>query len=193
MLSSQFLVSALRPTHPSHAVVTAPSGPRAMKATLNSKHRSDISSHLTDGVTDPIQYQSILQSIHTSSVASTIASLGNNSILDAPPPSISNTERTLTRSQRTALSQLRSGQCKFLNDYQLLIKKTTSALCPECLLRRHTVRHIFSCDAVPTNLSIRDLWMKPVEVVAFLQSLPSFSPIVPPDPPPPPPPPEPPP
>jgi hypothetical protein len=34
LLSSQYLVSAMHPSHPSHAVVTLPQGPRQMKETL---------------------------------------------------------------------------------------------------------------------------------------------------------------
>ena len=193
MLSSQYLVSALRPIHPSHAVVTAPSGPRNMKASLSSKHLLDVSPHLTDGVVDPVSYPTILKSIHTSSVASSIAALGNNRLLGAPPPPISTSEISLSRGQRTTLSQLRSGFCKLLNDYRLILKKTTSAICPECLIRRHTATHLFNCDAVPTDLSLRDLWTNLVDVMNFLLTLPSFASLVPPDPHPPPPPPEPPP
>ena len=193
MLSAQQLVSFLRPSHPSHAVVTAPPGPRRQKETLRSKHIAAVSPHLSNGTTDPSTYRATLKTVHTNSVASTISNLANNSLLDQKPPEISPSEIRLTRHQRTTLAQLRSGHCKLLREYAMRIGLSKSAICPECLFRRHNVRHIFNCEAAPTNLSIKDLWINPCSVVEFLHSLPSFSPIFPPDPPQPPPPPEPPP
>ena len=58
---------------------------------------------------------------------------------------------------------------------------SNSALCPHCLFRRHTVPHIFNCDAVPTLLTLRDLWINPVKVVELLVSLPSFVTLIPKD------------
>ena len=43
MLCSQFLLSALRPNHPSHPTVTADSGPRNIRHTLQSRFRPSIS------------------------------------------------------------------------------------------------------------------------------------------------------
>ena len=53
MLCSQFLLSALRPNHPSHPTVTADSGPRNIRHTLQSRFRPLISAHLIDGITQP--------------------------------------------------------------------------------------------------------------------------------------------
>ena len=135
----------------------------------------------------------IIDDIHTEAVKKSIAKLEPNPLLNAPPPPISPSEATLTRKQRTTLAQLRSGQCQLLNDYKVLTGRAQSALCPECLFRRHTVPHIFECDAAPTNLNIRDLWINPKTVVNYLVSLPSFACLLPTGPPPPRPPPEPPP
>ena len=41
--------------------------------------------------------------------------------------------------------------------------------------RRHTVNHLFTCDARPTSLSMRDLWVNPVTTVDFLRSLLCYS------------------
>ena len=51
MLCSRFLLSALRPNHPSHPTVTADSGPRNIRHTLQSRFRPSISAHLIDGIT----------------------------------------------------------------------------------------------------------------------------------------------
>ena len=193
MLCTQLLASASRDSHPSNAVVTLPSGPRSMKATLQSKFQPLLQPHLSDGFVDQGNYSSILKSIHTSAVSATIANLAPNPVLGAKPPPISASEKNLSRIQRTTLSQLRSGHCKFLGDYKVLTGQGTSAICPECLFRRQTVPHLFNCDACPTNLSLRDLWVNPVTVANFLVTLSSFAALVPPDPPPARPPPEPPP
>ena len=192
MLCTQFLASCSRETHPSNSVVSLPSGPRSMKATLQSKYASNLHQHAPDGVVDN-NYKDVLKSIHTSSVQKTIAHLKPNTLLDAAPPNISPSEKRLTRIQRTTLAQLRSRHCQLLEDYKLLTGRSTSAICPECLLRRHTARHLFQCDARPTDLSLRDLWVNPVSVVNFLVTLPSFAALIPQNPPLPPPPPEPPP
>ena len=149
-----------------------------------------------DGVLDPGDYKKSLDTLHTEAVSNTIAKLGKNPILDTNPPPIASSESRLSRKQRSTLAQLRSGQCHLLNDYLVLTGRKQSALCPECLIRRHTVKLIFNCDAAPTNLTIKDLWNNPVSVVGFLSTLPSFSSLeqtIPPAPPAPRPPPEPPP
>ena len=188
MLSSQALVSALRPSHPSHAVVTAPSGPRMMKKTLQSSQMPKVREYLNDNQTlNPSDYNKTLKEIHTASVKSAINELGPNPVLDATPPDLNDSEKSLPRPQRCTLAQLRSGQCRLLNDYQQKLGRLNSALCPECLIGRHTVRHIFNCDARPTALTVSDLWENPVPVASFLQTLPSFASfLAPPLPPPPP-------
>ena len=193
MLSCQFLASCLHPSHPSPEVVNQPQGARNMKQTLQSKHGDAVSRFVNDGAINEADYKKILGEIHTESVKKTISKLAPNPLLGAPPPPISPSEATLTRKQRSTLAQLRSGQCHMLNDYKVLTGRSHSALCPECLFRRHSVPHLFDCDAKPTNLTLRDLWINPKLVTNFLLTLPSFTDLVPTDPPLPRPPPEPPP
>ena len=197
MLSDQYLLSCSRPSHPSNAVVSLPIGPRGdKKKTLQFVHSSHIAPLLVNGVADPSTYGRDLKKIHTDSVAATISKLGNNSVLEARPPRISPSEKTLPRIQRTTLAQLRNGQCKRLKDFQhtkFTPPRAPDALCPECLSRRHSSTHVFDCDAVPTDIPFRDLWDNPIRAVDFLKTLPSFTCLLPLDPPPPPPPPEPPP
>ena len=196
LLSCQSLLSSHRISHTSYEVVRQNPGPRRMKETLATKHSGKINRFLTDGVLDPGDYKKSLDTLHTEAVSNTIAKLGKNPILDTNPPPIASSESRLSRKQRSTLAQLRSGQCHLLNDYLVLTGRKQSALCPECLIRRHTVKLIFNCDAAPTNLTIKDLWNNPVSVVGFLSTLPSFSSLeqtIPPAPPAPRPPPEPPP
>ena len=137
-----------------------------MKQTLATKHSDKINRFLTNGTLDPGDYKKSLDTLHTEAVSNTIAKLGKNPILDTNPPPIASSESRLSRKQRSTLAQLRSGQCHLLNDYLVLTGRKQSALCPECLIRRHTVKHIFNCDAAPNNLTIRDLWNNPVSVIA---------------------------
>ena len=193
MLSQQALVSALRQSHPSHAVVTAPEDPRRMKETLATRHRSHVSSLLTNGVVPPSEYKGALKTIHSNAVSSAIDRHENSRILGGPRPQINPSESTLSRAERSTLAQLRSGECQSLNNYLAKVGRATSAICPECRFQRHTVHHLFTCDARPTDLSVRDLWTDPVASISFLKTLPAFSHLASTEPPAPRPPPEPPP
>jgi len=51
MVCAQYLASALRPTHPSHTIVTQPSGPPNQRDTVQSKFLSKISAYLTNNIT----------------------------------------------------------------------------------------------------------------------------------------------
>ena len=125
--------------------------------------------------------------------ATALGRLGFHSVLGKIPPAVSSSERNWNRQERVTLAQLRTGRCRRLNDYQHMIGQIESAVCPECLFRRHTARHIFDCEATPTNLVFEDLWNKPENVIVFLRSLSSFTflqpeqPPLPPEPPPQPP------
>ena len=175
MLSAQFLASALRPEHPSHAVVTAPNGPRLMKASLFSKHHSMVAAIAPSGITTNTEYRRVLKEIHTNAVSDAISRNKFNRVLGHDRPEIDPSESNLSRAERSTLAQLRTGECQLLNDYLTKVGRSNSALCPECRFQRHTVAHLFRCDAVETNLSLEDLWTNPVDVATFLKTLPSFS------------------
>ena len=153
-----------------------------MKPTLASRHLDTVSPYLrADGTLDPSEYSNVLKSIHTQSVENVINRLGEQSVLQKVPPAVSRSELTLSRPERCTLAQLRVGRCRRLNDYKHLLGQVDSAVCPECLIRRHNTAHLFNCDSRPTNLVIEDLWDKPVAVVDFLKTLPSFSFLLPPE------------
>ena len=81
MLCLQLLASASRPTHPSNAIVSIPSGPCSMKKTLQSAFQSQLDPHLADGPVDQGNYNSIKKAIHTQAVQNTISALGPNPLL----------------------------------------------------------------------------------------------------------------
>ena len=150
MLWSLFLLSALRPKHPSHPTVTAESGPRNIRHTLQSRFRPSISAHLIDGITQPDSYRESLRQVHSDAVAATIAALSPNRLL-------------LPRAHRTTLSQLRSGFSSAMRDYRHRIGSEPTPECPECVDPCHSVPHLFSCPARPTDLSVGDMWERPLE------------------------------
>ena len=88
MLSAQFLASSLRPSYPLHAIVTAPSGLRLMKRTLQSSHFTSVEEYLQQDTLDPAKYPDTLKNIHTKFVRSSINLLDVNPIPGAAPPPI---------------------------------------------------------------------------------------------------------
>ena len=194
LLNTQFLASALRTEHPSHGVVTTDSGPRCMKHTLQSRYSVHLTPYLDDeGLIDPNYYRSTLKEIHTDTVNHSIASLGPSKTLGVIPPSICPSESSLLRPYRTTLSQLRSGYCSRLGSYLQCIGRADDGSCPECGGDEHTSSHIFNCPSHPTELTLSDLWVRPLEAAAFVASLGAFQdlppledhpPPVPPEPPP---------
>ena len=168
MLCSQFLLSALRPNHPSHLTVTADSGPRNIRHTLQSRFRPLISAHLIDGITQPDSYREFLQRVHSDTVAT---ALSPNRLLEVSPPAVSASERRLPRAHRTTLSQLRSGFSSAMRDYRHSIGAEPTPECPECADPCHSVPHLFICPARPTDLSVGDMWERPLEVARFLLSV----------------------
>jgi hypothetical protein len=175
LLSSQYLASCLRDQHPCHLTVTRPTGARDMKHTLRSRCLPKVEPYLTDGVLPPEDYKQTLTRLHTDAVTNTINTLGPSSLLGINPPDINDTETTLPRQTRCVLSQLRSGYCSRLNDYLHGIGRSADEACPVCGVSPHSVDHLFSCRPYPTDLTLRDLWDKPVDVAAYLQTTPTFS------------------
>ena len=162
LLSAQYLASCLQPGHPSHATVTADSGPRAKKNTLQSEFRPKITDLLVDGVIPDIK--EARTTLHTRAVREVIRGLGDNQVLGARPPPINEEEIDLPRSFRTTLAQLRSGYCSSLNSFRHRIGLSPTASCPSCHIVPHTVQHVFSCPAHPTPLILKDLWTNPSRV-----------------------------
>ena len=84
LLCSQFLCSALRPSHPSHQTVIQASGPRTMKRTLQSRFLPSVAHLLEDRVLPPGTYRQALRTLHTSAVSSYIRAASHSKVLLAP-------------------------------------------------------------------------------------------------------------
>ena len=176
LLSCQYLARALQPHHVNHADVTAPSGPRQMKETLQSKCLPFIEQFVgASGTVAPADYRRILGEIHTKMANDSIDSTLPNRVLGCAPPRVSPEETALPRLTRVTLSRLRSGFCSSLASFNHRIGASPTDTCPECQSAPHTTNHLFACAAHPTSLAPSDLWEKPWESAEFLRSLPQFS------------------
>ena len=174
LLCSQYLASALRPSHPSHAIVTRASGPRTIKTTLQNRFLPSIAQYLNNNITPPDSYQQIINNIHTDAVQQAIRQFPPHRFLLNSPPPINPEELDLPRPYRTTLSQLRSGHCKVLSGYRAEVGLSNDPLCPSCRGEPHDPPHLFNCSFHPTDLEPVDLWSRPVRTSHFLSSLPFF-------------------
>ena len=176
MVCTQFLATSLHPSHPSFQIVTAESGPRAMKNTLQSRYHPGVAeltgeAALTAGGTIANPTAASRQ-VHCRAVAKSIAARADNRVLGSPAPDIDDAEQELPRKTRRTLAQLRSGECLALNSYQHKVGLSDTPLCPCCRSEEHTTQHIFECPAYQTPLNPVDLWTHPVEAAEFLRGLP---------------------
>ena len=175
LLSSQFLARALQENHPSHRHVIRDKGRRSLAETLRSKCIDVVTPYLNEsGKIGAGDFQRVKSAIHTDIVAEAIDRLGSSRVLNGAPPQVDKSEVLLPRLVRSTLSQLRSGFCARLKDYQFRIKKADNDVCPECNAASHTTAHLFDCQAHPTNLVVESLWSDPWGVANFLPQLPSF-------------------
>jgi hypothetical protein len=174
LLNSQFLASALCPSHVSHEVVNLPPGPRKMKQTLYSSSIDSVRKYLHNGVAFKSNNKKTMSSLHTDAVSAELCRAGPSKSLGLYPPKVDPSEETLPRIHQCTLMQLRAGYCWRLNAYKHRIGKSYSELCPECGEASQTPRHLFDCRAFPTDLVYLDTWRKPREVAIFVSNLPAF-------------------
>ena len=93
---------------PSFRSVSAPSGPRQMKATLRSAHLADVSDFLVDGLMPSEVYNRAKQDLHGKFVESYLSGQAENPIIRPYP--IHPSEESLPREFRSLLAQLRFPQ-----------------------------------------------------------------------------------
>ena len=132
MLSAQFLASSLRESHPSFHAVSAPSGPRQMKATLQSAHLADVNAFLVDGKMPLEVYNRAKQDLHGKFVENYLSDQELNPIIQRRPFPVHPSEESLPRYYRSLLAQLQSGYSNYLNTYKHKINAATSPTCPRC-------------------------------------------------------------
>ena len=114
LLSAQYLVRCLEPDNVCHDITTREHPPRMMKNTLHTKHHSSVEPLM---VAD--NRKKSLQAVHTAYVGKALNKQKKSKLLGTRPPPINNNDEvTLSRNQRTTLSQLRSGYCRRLGSYK---------------------------------------------------------------------------
>ena len=119
-----------------------------MKETLYTRHRNTI-----EPKTVKNDRKATLQALHTVAVDKAVKSHERNVVRDGWPPTISSSEKDLTRKERSILAQLRSGYCRLLYSYKSRIKKDVSLnVCADCDTTPHDVEHLFVCPAHPTTV-----------------------------------------
>ena len=107
-------------------------------------------------------------------VEQAIDDLAPNRVLNGRPPLVYPNDVLLPRITQTTLTQLRSGHCARLKDYQLRIGKAADDLCPDCRAAVQSTCHLFDCPSFPTSLAPIDLWENPWDAALFIQQTPSF-------------------
>ena len=115
MLCAQFLAICLQRLHPSCPTVTAESGPRNTKKTLQHRYYTLVECFTgEDGAfADAASAQ---QAIHRIELEYFIRARGIKSVLDTPAPTFRVEEKGLSRKTGRTLSQLKSGFCPALED-----------------------------------------------------------------------------
>ena len=114
LLCSQFLATSLQSDHASFPIVTADSGPRRKKQSLQTAFSDQISDLLVDGCVTDVKVAR--RTLHTRAVREAIGSRRPDVVLSAAAPDIDYSEADLPKVARTTLAQLRSGYCSALND-----------------------------------------------------------------------------
>ena len=177
LLSAQCLARFLQSEHVSFPFAQVDDGPRRLRDTLRSKCIADVAPYLeADGTIGRGNFSYVKNQLHTDIVKKVLDNTGPNRVLGVPPPPIHASETSLPRISRTTLSQLRSGFCAKLKDFQFsVLGKANDDLCPDCNLFSQSVNHLFDCPARPTTLRPIDLWENPRDVVDHLRSVSSFN------------------
>ena len=165
MLSVQYLVYCLEEDALSHGITIQEPRPRPMKETLHSRHHSTVVPRLGSNRMENHQ------NLHTHAVDSAIQLQGNNRVLKKRPPPILDEDQRLNRRQQCTLSQLRSGHCHLLQDYNHRVFGEPSDISTECGASPQDVRHMFACTTHPTDLSPGDLCRNPVRSIRAVSYL----------------------
>ena len=167
MLSKQFLLATQTQDHPNFSDLWKPPPGKVSKETLETRFGHEIRQISSPNMNSD-DYKLRLKTIHTDSVREGINNLGNNKVLNQPPPKINPNEKILPRTTRSKLSQLRSGYSNYLDSYNARINPAISEICKSCNISPHTTNHLFECTAKPTQLNVTDLWNNPRDAANFL-------------------------
>ena len=87
-------------------------------------------------------------------------------VLDGRPPPISNSDKDLTRKERSTFILLRYGYCGLLDSYKSRIKNDARLnVCADYGMPSHDVKHLFVCPAHPTTMTPSDLRIRSADAI----------------------------
>ena len=162
----------LKPGNVCHPITTRATPERQMNETLYTRHRNTVEPMMVNN-----DRKATLQALHTAAVLKAVQCHERNVVLDGRPPPINNSEKELTRKERSTLAQLRSGHCRLLGSYKSRIKKAASIdVCADCGTTLHDVKHLLVFPAHPTTLIPSELWSRPTDAVRELSYLEAIDP-----------------
>ena len=93
LLSAQYLARCLEPGNVCHPITTWSTPERQMKETLYTRHRNTV---------EPMMLKNDRKAtLHTAAVVKAVECQERNVVLDGRPPPISNSEKVLTRKERS--------------------------------------------------------------------------------------------
>ena len=168
LLSAQYLARCMEPENVCHPITTRGTPKRQMNETLNTIHRNTV--ELLRIANDR---KATLIAFHTDAVKNNIKSHESIVVLGSSAPPIGNSEKDLTRKERSTLTQLRSGYCGLLGPNKSRFKKTGNLkVCADCGKTPHDVKHLFAFLVHPTPMTLSDLWSRladPIRELGYLE------------------------
>ena len=102
LLSARYLARCLEPGNVCHPITTRAIPERQMKETPYTRHRNTVEPMMVKN-----DRKATLQALHTAAVVKAVHYHKKNMMRDGRPPPISNSEKELTRKERSTLAQLR--------------------------------------------------------------------------------------
>ena len=107
-----------------------------------------------------------LKALHSDTVNKAVKSHERNTVLNDRSPPIDNSEKELTRNERTTLAQPKSGYYVLLGSYKSRIKKDASPnVGADCGMTPHDAKHLFVFPTNLTTLPLSDLWSRPADSI----------------------------
>ena len=139
LLSAQYLARCLEPGNVCHPITTRAIPERQMKETLYTRHRNTVEPMMVNN-----DRKATLQALHTAAVVKAVQCHERNVVLDGRPPPISNSEKELTRKERSTLAQLRSGYCRLLGSSRAESRRMQTSTSVQTAARRLMMSSISS-------------------------------------------------
>ena len=96
LLSTQYLARCMEPGNVCHPITTRATPERQMKETPYTRHRNTVEPMMVNN-----DKKATLQALHTAAVVKAVQCHERNVVLDGRPPPINNSEKELTRKERS--------------------------------------------------------------------------------------------